>query len=152
MLCCCYSFAKPCSTLCDPMDCCTPGSSVLHYRLEFAQIHVHWVGDAILPSHPLLPPSSFALSLSQHQGLSKWVSSSYQVTKYWSFSFNISSSNEYSELISFRVQGTLKSLFQDHSSKAWILWCSAFFIVELWWSFIYFVSIFLFHILSFHFI
>ena len=64
--------------------------------------HVHWVGDAIQPSHPLLSPSP-ALNLSQHQGLFQWVSSSHQVTKYWSFSFNISPYNEYSRLIAFSI-------------------------------------------------
>ena len=84
-------------------------------------------------------PFSFIFSLSQHQGLFQWVSSSHQVAKYWSFSFSISSSSEYSQLISFRidwfdlpaVQGTLKSLLQHHTSKASLLWCSAFFIVQL---------------------
>ena len=85
-------------TLCDPLDCSVPGSSVLHYLPEFAQSHVHWVGDDIQPSHPLLLPSSSALHLSQHQGLFQWVDSSHQVTKYWSF--RISSSKEYSGLIS----------------------------------------------------
>ena len=66
--------------LCDPMDCSMPGSSVLHYLPEFAQIHVNWVGDAIQPSHPL-SSSSPALSLSQHQGLFQRVSSSHQVDK-----------------------------------------------------------------------
>ena len=66
---CCCSVTKLCPTLCDPMDCSTPGSSVLHCLLEFAQIHVHSVGDAIQPSHPLLPPSFPALNLYQHQGL-----------------------------------------------------------------------------------
>ena len=70
-----------CSVLCSPMDCSTPGFPVLWYLLEFAQIHVHWVGDAIQPSHPLSPPSSPALSLSQHQGLSQWVTSLHQVAK-----------------------------------------------------------------------
>ena len=64
-----------------PMDCSTPGFPVLHYLLEFAQTHVHWVTDAIQPSHPLLPPSPPALHLSQHQGLFQWVSSSHQVAK-----------------------------------------------------------------------
>ena len=65
--CCCYSVAKSCLTLCDLLVYREPGSSVFHYLLEFAQIHVHWVGDAIQPFHPLLPPSPFAFSLSQHQ-------------------------------------------------------------------------------------
>ena len=64
-----------------PMDCSTPGSSVLYYLLNFAQIHAHWASDAIKPSHPLPPPSPFAFNLSQHQGLFQWVSSSHQVAK-----------------------------------------------------------------------
>ena len=81
-----------------PMDCMQ--------HTKFAQIHAHWVSDAILPSHPLLPWSPFAISLSQHQGLLKWVGSSRQVASIgldWSFSFSISHSNEYSGLISFRI-------------------------------------------------
>ena len=82
------------------MDCSTPGSSVLHYLPELAQIHVHWVGDAIQPSPPLSPPSSPAHNLSQHQDLFQWVSSSHQVA---TGSFSIRPSNEYSGLISFRI-------------------------------------------------
>ena len=79
---CCYcSVAKSCPTLCYPMDCSTPGFPVLHYLLEFSQIHVHWVSDAIQLSLPLLSLSPSALNLSQHQGLSQWVSSSHQVAK-----------------------------------------------------------------------
>ena len=63
------------------MDCSMPGFPLLHYLLEFAQIHVHWVGDAIQPCHPLSPPSPPALNFSQHQGLSQWVGSSHQVRK-----------------------------------------------------------------------
>ena len=81
IICYCCSVAKLCSTLCDPMNCSRPGSSVLHYLLEFTQTHVHWISDAIQPSHPLLPPSPPALNLSQHQGLFHWVGSSNQVTK-----------------------------------------------------------------------
>ena len=112
----------------------------LHHQLpELTQTDVHCVGDAIQPSHPLSSPSPPALNLSQHQGLFRWVSSSHQWPKYWSFSFSISPSNEYSGLISFRidcldlvaVQGTLRSLLQHHSSKASILRHSAFFIVQL---------------------
>ena len=99
----------------------------------------HWVSDAIQPSHPLLSPSPPAFNLSQHQCLFRWVSSLHQVAKVLGFSFNISPSNEYSGLISFRIgaldllagQGTLKSLLQHHSWKASILWRSAFFIVQL---------------------
>ena len=83
------SVAQLCPTLCDP--CSTPGFRVHHQLPELAQTHIHWVGDAIQPSHS--PP---ALNLFQHQGLLQWVSSSHQVAKYWSFSFRISPSNEYS--------------------------------------------------------
>ena len=121
------------------MDCDMTGFPVHHQLPELAQTHVHWVGDAIQPSHPLPSPYSPAFNLSQHQGLFKWVSFSHQVAKYWSFSFNISPSNEYSGLISFRmdwfallvVQETLKSLLQYHSAKASTLRCSALFIVQL---------------------
>ena len=78
---CCCSVAKLCSTPRDPKNCSTPGFSVLHCLLEFAQIHVHWVGDAIQPSHPLSSPCPLALNLSHHQGLFQWVSSSLQVAK-----------------------------------------------------------------------
>ena len=75
--------------LCNPMNRSTPGLPVHHQLPEFTQIHVHWVGDATQPSHPLSSPNPPALNLSQHQSLFKWVSSSHQVAKYWSFSFNI---------------------------------------------------------------
>ena len=74
------SVAQSCPTLCNPMDCSTPGLSVHHQLPEFTQTHVHWVGDTIQPSHPLSSPSP-ALNLSHHQGLFKWVSSSHQVAK-----------------------------------------------------------------------
>ena len=77
---CCRSISQLCPALWDPMDCSTPGFPVLHSLQEFAQVHVHWVGDAIWPSHPL-PPSSPALNLSQHQGLFQWVSSSHHMAK-----------------------------------------------------------------------
>ena len=133
--CCCCSVAQLCLPLFYPMDCSTPGFHVLHYLLELAQTHVHWVADAIQPSHPLSTPSLPPFNLSQHQGLFQWVSSSHQVAKYGSFSFSISPSNDYSGLISFKtdwfdlaVQETLKSLLQHHSSKASILQHLAFFI------------------------
>ena len=127
-----------CVWLCDPMGCSTPGLPVHHQLLEFTQTHVHGVSDAIQPSHPLScpsPPSIFPSIrvFSNDSALCiRW-------SKYWSFSFNISPSNEHSGLISFRmnwldhlaVQGTLKSLLQHHSSKTSILWCLAFFIVQL---------------------
>ena len=79
------SVAQSCPTLCDPVDCSTPGLPVHHQLLEFTQTHVHWVGDAIQPSHPLLSPSPPALNLSQHQGLFRWVSCSHQVAKVLEF-------------------------------------------------------------------
>ena len=126
------------------MDCSTPGSSVLHYLPEFAQIPVHWVSDAIQPSHSLEPTSPFAFSLSQHQGLFPWAGSSYQVAKVLELQLSISPSNECSGLISFSidwfdlpaVQGILKSLLQHHSSKASILWHLAFFMVQLSYSYV----------------
>ena len=81
-------------TLCDPMDCSTPGFPILHQLPELAQTHIHRVGDATQPSHPLSSPSP-AFNLSQNQGLFQRVSSLHQVAKYWSFSFNIRPSNEH---------------------------------------------------------
>ena len=112
------SVTQSCPTLCDPTACSTSGFSVHHQLPDLAQTHVHCIGDAIQPSHPLSSPSTPAFNLSQHQGLFQWVSSLHQWPKYWSFSFSISPSNEYSGLISWRidwfdllaVQVTLKSL------------------------------------------
>ena len=73
---CCCSVGKSCPTLCNPVDCSMPGFPVLHYLSEFAQTHVHWVDDAIKPSHSMSPSSPPVLNLSQHQGLFQWVSSS----------------------------------------------------------------------------
>ena len=81
MFICCHSVTKSCLTLCNPINCSTLGSHVLHYLLKFTQTHVHWVGDAMSPSYPLLPLSPPALSLSQHQGLFQWAGSSHQVAK-----------------------------------------------------------------------
>ena len=126
------SVTQSCPTLCDPMDCSTSGFPVHHQLLEFTQ-----VDDVIQPSNPLLSPSPPALNLSQHQCLFKWVSSLHQVAKLLDLQHQ--SFQWYSGLISFRmdwldllaVQGTLKSLFQQHSSKVSILWYSAFFTVQL---------------------
>ena len=127
-----------CLTFCDPHELQMPGFLVLHYLSQFAQTPVHWVSDAIQLSHLLLTlllmPSIFPRIrvFSNESALhTKWP-------KYWRFSFSISLSNEYSVLISFRidwfdllaVQGTLKNL-QHHSSKASNLWCSAFFMIQL---------------------
>ena len=132
------SVAKLCPYLCNPMVCSTPEFPVHHQLLELTQTHVHRVSDAIqylILCCPLLLPPSIFPSIRDFSNESvlriRWP-------KYWSFSFSISPSNEYSGLISFTidcfdlfaVQGTLKSLLQHHSSKASILWCSAFFIVK----------------------
>ena len=128
------SVAQSCPTLCDPMGWNTPGLPVHHQLLEFTQTHVHWVSDAIQPCHPLSSPSLPAPSLSQHfRVFSSGSVLCVRWPKCWSFSFSISPSNEYSGLISFRmdwlallaVQGNLKSLLQHYSSKASILQCSA---------------------------
>ena len=106
---------------------------------ESTQTHVHWVGDAIQPSHHLLSPSPLAFNLSQYQGLFQWVSSLHQVAKVlefqlqhqsfqWTFRF-VSFGIDWFDLLA--VQGTLKSLLQHHSSKASVLQHSAFFIVQL---------------------
>ena len=122
---------QSCPTLCDPMNCSTPGLPVHHQLLELAQTYVHQGSDGIQPSHPLSSPSIPAFNLSQHQGLFQWVGSSHQVAKVLEFQLQHQSFqySEYSELISFRigwfhllvVQGTLKSLLQHHSSKVSIL-------------------------------
>ena len=111
------------------MDCSTPAFPVHHQLPEHNQTRVHHVSDAIQPSHPLSSPSPPAFNLSQHQGLSNESVLCIRLPKYSRFSFSINPSNEYSGLISFRidwldllaVQGTLKSLLQHHSSKASIL-------------------------------
>ena len=121
------------------MDCSTPGVPVHHQLPEFNQTPVHWVGDTIQPSHPLLSPFPPAFNLPSMMVFSNESVFCIRWPKYWSFSFSISPSNEYSGLIFFgidwldllAVQGTLKSLLQNRSSKASILWHSAFFIVQL---------------------
>ena len=136
---CCCSVAKSCLTLCNPRDCRTSGFPVFHYLPELAHTHVHWVGDAIKPSHPPLYSSPPAFNLSQHQG-------SFPVS--WFF---YSGSQSIGALASasvipmniqgwfpleidwfdpLGVQGTCKSLLQRHSSKASILWSLVFFIVQ----------------------
>ena len=95
--CFCCSVTQSCLTLCNPMDCSMPGSPVLHYLLELVPTHVHRVSEASQPFPPLSLPSSPAFKLTQHQGLFQWVGFSYQVAKYWSYSFSINPSNKYSD-------------------------------------------------------
>ena len=93
------SLVQLCPTLCNPIDCRTPGFPVHHQPPELTQTSVHWVGDAIQTSHPLPSPSPPAFSFSQHQGLFKWVSSFHQVAKVLEFQLHISPCNEYSGLL-----------------------------------------------------
>ena len=133
------SVTQLCPTLCDPMNCSTPGLPVHHQLPQFTQTHVHRVGDTIQPSHPLSSPSppapippNIRVFYSESTLHMRWP-------KYWSFSFSSVPSKEHPGLISLRmdcldlpaVHGTLKSLLQHHSSKASILWRSAFFTVQL---------------------
>ena len=132
--CCCCSVAQLCLTLCDPMDCSMPGFPALHHLLGLLKSC-----DAIQPSCPLSSPTPAAVHLSLHHDFSSESALHIRGPKYWIFSFSIGPSNEYSGLISFRidwfdllaVQGTLKSLLQHHSSKASIPGCSGFFMVQL---------------------
>ena len=119
------SVIPSCPTLCDPMDCSTSGLLVHHQLPEFTQTHVHRVGDAIQPSYPLSAPYPPAFYLSSIRVLSDESVLRIRWPKYWSFSFSISPSNEYSGLISFRMDwldllailGTLKSLLQHQVQK-----------------------------------
>ena len=121
------------------MNHSTPGLPVHHQLPESTQTHVHRVGVAIQLSHPLSSPSPPAPNPSQLRVFSNESTICIRWPKYWNFTFNISPSNEHPGLISFRmdwldllaVQRTLKSLLQHHSSKSSILWCSAFFIIQL---------------------
>ena len=126
-------------SLCDPVDCGMPVSSVLHCLPEFAQILVHWLRDAIQPSYPSLPLFFLTSIFPSVRIFSNELALCIRWPEYWGFIFSISPSNEYSGLISFRIdwfgllafQGIVKSLLQHNSSKASILSCSAFFKVQL---------------------
>ena len=128
---CVWLFATPWTAACEASRWIT--------NSQFTQTHVHWICDAIQQSHPLSSPSPPTFNHSQHRVLSDESVLCIRWPKYWSFSFNINPSNEHSRLFSFgmdwldllAVQGTLKSLLQHHSSKASILWHSAFFIFQL---------------------
>ena len=137
---CCCSVVQSCLTPCNPMDCSTPGFSVLHHLLELAQTYVHWVSDAVQPSHSLSSPSPPAVSLSQHQGLFQWVGSLHQMAKI----LELQSQHQSLQWI-LRIdflwdwlvwylwspRDSQESLLQHHSSKASILRHSAFFTVQL---------------------
>ena len=131
------SVTQSCPTLCDPMNCSIPGLPVYHQLPEFTQTHVHRVGDAIQPSHPLLSPSRPAPNPSLHQSLFQWVNFSHEGAKYWNFSFSISppmntqdwSSLEWTGWISLQSKGLLRVFSNTTVQKH--LWHSAFFTVQL---------------------
>ena len=133
------SVTQLCPTLWNPMNHSTPGLPVHHQLPEFTLTHIYRVGDAVQPSHPLSSPSLLSPIPPSIRVFSNESTLHMRWPKYWSFSFNISPSNEHPGLISFRmdwldpfaVQGTLKSLLQHHSSKASVLRHSAFFTVQL---------------------
>ena len=133
---CVYSVPESCLTRCDPMDCSMPGLPDPHHLLEFAQVHVHRIGDAIQPSHPLSPSSPLP---SIFPNIKVFSSESAVCISGQSIGASASALPMSIGLISFRidwfdllaVQRTLKSLLQHHSLKASILWCSAFFMVQL---------------------
>ena len=137
--CCCCSTAKSCLTLCNPMDCCTPGFPIPHYLPDFAQLRS--IESVMLSNHfiPHCPPLLLRLISLSIRIFSNESAVCIKWPKYWNFSFSISSSDEYLGLISYKidwfdllaVQGTLKSLIQHHTSKASILQCSVFLMVQL---------------------
>ena len=164
------SVTTSCPTLCDPKYFSTSGFPVFHHLLEFAQLHVHWIGDDSKLFHPLMLSSPFFPSIRVFSTESALHITWPKNFNFWSFSFSISPSNEYSGFIFFEmdwfdllaIQGTLKSLLQHHNLKALIIWCSAFFVVQLWhlymttgkniafttWTFVRKVMSLLFNILS----
>ena len=135
-----FQFSQSCLTLCHPRACSTPGFPVHHQLQELAQIHVHRVSNAIQPLQPLLSPSPPALYLSQHKGLFQWVISLHQMAKGLELQLQCQSF-QWILCTDFLQDGlvgspcsprdSLKSLLQNHSSKASVLQCSAFFIVQL---------------------
>ena len=139
--CCCFSVAKSCPTFCTPMNCSTPGFPILHHPPKFAQTHVHWVSDAIQPSHPLSPTSALVFfNLFQHQDLFHWVISSHQVAKVlelqlqnqWIFPLGMTSfisllSEQLSRVLSstsvltFQFFSTQPSLWSNSHIRTWLL-------------------------------
>ena len=121
------------------MDYSTPGLSIPYHLLKFDQVRVHCISDLIQPSHPLAPSCHLPSIFPSIRDFSTQLAVHTRWQKYWNFSFCISPSKEYSRVISLKidwfdllaVQGTFRSFLQHHSSKASILWCSAFFMVQL---------------------
>ena len=139
LCCCCCSVTQSCLSLCDPMDCSTPGFPVPHHLPKFAQVHVHCISDGFQTSYPVMPSSPSAFNLSKHQGLFQWVSSLHQMTKILEFKLQHQSFQQV-----FRVDFPWDWLvlspcsprdFQESSPapqlKGSILWCSVFFVVQL---------------------
>ena len=134
-----FSVTQSCATLCNPMDCSTPGFPVLCCLLVFAQTHVHWISDVVQPSHPLLPLSPPPLYLFQHQGLFQWAVSLHQVAKVLELqlqhqSFQWLFGTDFFRIVWFDLlaaQGTLKSFLQHHSLKISIVMHSTFSVVQL---------------------
>ena len=124
----CFSVTKSCPILCTPMDYSMPGFPVLHCLLEFAQTNVHWVGEATQRFHPLLNPSPPALNLSQYQVFSSELALCIRWPKYWNFS--ISPSNEYSGLISFRIDCPRDSQESSPAPLRIFSLCLSFFLVS----------------------
>ena len=137
VFCCCCSVTQLCPTLCNPMDCSTPGSPVLPHLLERAQTQVHWVGDAIQPSHPLSSTSPPAFNLFQSFLMSQPFPSDGQSIGASALALVLPMDIQIwfplglTGLISLQPKGTLKSLLQHHSSKASVLWRSTLFMVQL---------------------
>ena len=111
-------FTQSCPTLCNPMDCSMPSFPVLYHLPELTQTHVHWVGDAIQPSHSLSSPSPPTFNLSQYQGLFKWVRSSHHVTKVLEFQLRISPSNKYSGLFPLGWTGWISCSPRDSQESS----------------------------------
>ena len=132
----CCSFDKPCPTLHDSMDCSMPGFPVPHHLPEFAQIHVHWISDAIQPSHPLSPssPSALPSMIPSLRVFSNESALCIRWAKCWSFSFSISLSKEYSRLISFKIYYPYTKWIHKVKEKSMRMWGSYEFPKEWQWN------------------
>ena len=119
------SVTQSCPTLCNPMDCSTPGLPVHHRLLEFTQTHVHWVSDAIQPSHPWLSPSPLAFNLPQHQGLFTWVSSSHHYAKMqmWWQIWDVAGSRSVYYVVPYQLDGVHNNCFVLFFNICFIFGC-----------------------------